>query len=1858
MAGKKRKTELKEKVALSLRLPKYVGYLDCLLSTAVTVQVKNAHSEELECRVSLWDEAGLLVPYGEDCTVPFESTVELSAEGIFSPLFLSENSECREQPVTATVTAGDEELCREKGTLTVLPYDFWEGLEGNLERLPAFIRPRLADCARILDDAGKRRKKWADDPETLGYAGADKNAVRLTAAAIFAAIKGCNIAREECDISRPVRVFSKELLKDRRANPLQLALFAAACFEAARLNPVIAVGPRGVGVGVWLYESCFLDAVTDDGEIVGKYISEGINNLSFFDADDLFVEKSVNFTTSEKHFAQKLSEHSYEYFTDVRRSRIAGIPVLPLREKSPKGTELIKDEEMSADEAPAPLREYRKAGLEGKLPKNKLWERRLLDLSVRNPLLNFTGKGALRVRAADADALCGRLAGAEMKLAGGADFSKAFSAAERELSELEQRRGILRVSTDGTELPETARQLLRKNREADEESGAKILYLACGFLRYVSKEDGKPKSAPLVLAPLDIARAKGNEDFSVRSAEGEYFVNSTLLEYLKQEFNIDVRGLGGDVSALKISEICAMVLAETAGMKGWTVTNDIYLSTFSFRRYLLWNDLHSHFDELKGNKLVSALLKNRMERAAVSEPAEEDAGDPAGTLIPLPADSSQYAAIALSRTGASFVLHGPPGTGKSQTITNIIANALEDGKRVLFVAEKKAALDVVKKRLDAVGIGDFCFELHSGKTDKADAVKRLESTLSLTAGEPAMGFARAAEDIKRLRAELLAPMRALHKKRRLGLSVYRAILLYLQNKDAPDVMDIESAFYDTLTERKLADCKMRILSAAAAAKECGGVFNSPFENVNLSEYSQALRDRVYCASEVLIAEIKHLKGFLGLFLEFYRQKLSAVTWKKLENLCTIAKNLAAGSYSKYFSVGEEEFSVFFNANRRLDERLAFYNSHFKSFIDLGKDYPEVKRVLENGEDYRTNRSASAAARRIARAALHPLTEEDSVKFLQTLVDINDAVERIKGISLSKNFLDRGGDIVYKRRAEYLGPLYALHDLCAATFLDFNPDSFNGMCVRAAQSGYTLPVLEGYLKAFEAFSHALGGFLTVTNADRSKLPQEDVLDYFSAKAGALIDNVDMLPNWCMYRKTGERLKELGCTFVTDALESGKLTGENVLKGFEKNVCKNFLEINISSDPELSRMTVGSLEDTVEKFRTTWEEFSRITREKIRQDLISRLPAADEEGSLAVEVAAFRRLAKSNLRGTGLRGLFAEVPELLSVLAPCMLMSPTTVAQYLRPQADMFDLVIFDEASQMTTAEAIGSIARAKSCIVVGDPRQLPPTSFFRTGYVDEENLENEDLESVLDDCLALGMPERHLIWHYRSKHESLIAFSNGMYYDNRLCTFPSPDADSKVHLVPVDGTYDRGFTKRNRKEAEALVREVIRRLKDPVLSRSSMGIVTFSSAQQNLVEHLLSKAIANEKLESVAYEGEEPVFVKNLENVQGDERDVILFSVCYGPDASGRVSLNFGPLNQAGGWRRLNVAVSRAREEMAVFSTMTSGMIDLSKTTSKGVAGLKAFLEFAQKGRTTLAVRPATVKEGAGIGKYLARELGGYGYDCRVDVGASDFKIDVAVLDPKDPHSFILAVLFDGTDRFSVKDRNLLQIQTLKRTNWNVIRINCVNYYNNPKREIKRVKELLDKLTGTEKRSGAVAARCARPYRAVKQSGAETAAFFLGGEHDGELTARLKEIVASEEPISRGFLRTRCLATYGVAKSGARLSAKLDALIDACSFRRERVHGIDYFYKNERAVAIGKYRVEETPMRRLEEDFTPFETVSYIKAVLEEKVSVYLDELTALVAGVYRVRLTERFAGFVRDCVAYGEEKGILVRSVSDRITLS
>ena len=408
---------------------------------------------------------------------------------------------------------------------------------------------------------------------------------------------------------------------------------------------------------------------------------------------------------------------------------------------------------------------------------------------------------------------------------------------------------------------------------------------------------------------------------------------------------------------------------------------------------------------------------------------------------------------------------------------------------------------------------------------------------------------------------------------------------------------------------------------------------------------------------------------------------------------------------------------------------------------------------------------------------------------------------------------------------------------------------------------------------------------------------------------------------------------------------------------------------------------------------------------------------------------------------LRTLFSKIPDLLPRLCPCMLMSPLSVAQYLQANPDMFDLVIFDEASQMQTSEAVGSIGRGHSLIVAGDSKQLPPTAFFETLSFDEDNADREDLESILEDCISLSLPANTLRWHYRSRHESLISFSNSKYYGNSLLTFPSTDdLTSKVTLKRIDGLYERGGTRQNKAEAEAVVAEIKRRLENA--PDRSIGVITFSQPQQAAVEKRLETMLRNNPgLEEIASRMDEPIFVKNLENVQGDERDVILFSVGYGPDKSGRIPMNFGPLNQSGGWRRLNVAVSRARCEMKVFSSLSPDDIRVDYNTPKGVVGLRDFLRYASDGRRTLEEYSAEAAEHDAWVEKVAAELRERGLRVNTNIGTSDFRIDIAVLD-EEKGRYIYGIICDGPNYASAPsavDREVVRPAILENLGWHIER---------------------------------------------------------------------------------------------------------------------------------------------------------------------------------------------------------------------------
>lgn len=576
---------------------------------------------------------------------------------------------------------------------------------------------------------------------------------------------------------------------------------------------------------------------------------------------------------------------------------------------------------------------------------------------------------------------------------------------------------------------------------------------------------------------------------------------------------------------------------------------------------------------------------------------------------------------------------------------------------------------------------------------------------------------------------------------------------------------------------------------------------------------------------------------------------------------------------------------------------------------------------------------------------------------------------------------------------------------------------NWLCQQDIDASKHSSVIEEFIRSYEQYKDISQNLKENFSVSFNSLMKEnDWKNKIINNSNYIKSHLEYIKSWISLLTIYDNARSEEIGYVAEAIFSKKIAGDEANDIFTTNITRAILTSLISKNDILCNFQGAQFEKTIDSYKEVLSKFEIVTIKELVAVLSEKIPNTSLGSAGSSEIGILQKAIKSGGRAMSVRKLFDSIPNLLRKICPCMLMSPMSVAQFIDPKFPKFDLVIFDEASQLPTSEAVGAIARGENVVVVGDPKQLPPTSFFSSSNVDEENIDIEDLESVLDDCLAINMPQQHLLWHYRSRHESLIAYSNMKYYENKLYTFPSPnDLISKVEYVPVEGFYDRSGTRQNVLEAQKIVKEIMRRLTDEELRNESIGVVTFSSVQQSLVEDLLLDEFANNpEIEKVNNELSEPLFVKNLENVQGDERDIILFSICYAPDKDGKMSMNFGPINREGGWRRLNVAISRARKKMIVYSTLKPENIDLSRTKSDGVAGLKGFLEYAMHGKNTLAVRSDTVrKKNTRLAQSIAKQINENGYNTNFEIGCSDYRVDIGVVDPEDTNQYILGIMLDG-----------------------------------------------------------------------------------------------------------------------------------------------------------------------------------------------------------------------------------------------------
>lgn len=1627
-----------------------------------------------------------------------------------------------------------EVLLSQDYDIEVMPYDQWLGTSILPQCLASFVQPNLQAIGDVIIKAAAKLKEITNSSSFTEYQRGNTNEVRKQVAAVYGALHAESIIYRALPASYESvgqRItLPDQVLSSKMGNCIELTILFASILEGIGINCGIIIQKGHAYLAVWLVDDCSPYSVSDDASYIEKKCSEGIDEMLVLECTQLTSEKT-SFEDAQMIAAKNLADTSlFELYIDIKRCRLERIFPLPRRTQN-NGVWEIASEGVSHDECTLDVKEHSRYDLsrimdsKREITKMDIWERKLLDFSLRNTMLNLT----LRQRAIQLisfnvnliedyiqdgnEYIISPKPNVEIKIAEEEKVirSKMFTELTELITNDINQKNLHTYQTE-TETRNTLKNIYRVSRNVLEETGANALYLAIGTLRWYETELSEtPRYAPILMLPVEMVYKKG--EYYIRTRDEETMLNITLIELLRQNFDIVIPGLDplpSDEHGVDVTKVFAIIREQLKNKKRWDIEEEAILGIFSFSKFLMWNDIHNHREQLLGNDVVRSLVEQKLvftPSAVVSDLKSADkALKPDALSLPVAIDSSQMSAVMEANQGHSFILYGPPGTGKSQTITNLIANALFQGKRVLFVAEKMAALSVVQNRLEKIQLAPFCLEMHSNKITKRHVLDQFKMALDVTHIQSPEEYSRIADQLYEQRAKLIAYMEALHDtKSSEGFSLYDCIVRY-ENIDT-EMLDIDA---------------------------CDAELRRNFNITQLDNYRHLLTDR-YGAVHGLTGDPSS-NPLLGLNVEENDLADPARLWGGIQESIDIIKE------------GEQNRAKLMDAESIKEEILRDCHEEILR---------EDAKALYN--EWRSIKAKWFIPRFFAKR-----------KFIERLKEFNEfLVEQELDTLLSK-------------------------------LMDYQ---------------------EKHLK-IQTVQNAVTRFFEVRFSDEG-LPSSEEAEAYTARLNKWLQSKEKLRDWYQWCAYKEELRATGLGVVAQRIEQSPVPYSTLCDSLLKTIFKQLSNEMIAQSPILRTFEGSIFDETVKRYQQLTKQFQLLSQKELYARLAARIPHVTDNIDNRSEIGLLNRNIASGGRGLSLRALIDQIPTLMPKLCPCMLMSPMSVAQFLDLKQEKFDIVIFDEASQMPTCEAVGAIARGKSVIVVGDPKQMPPTSFFTSTNVNEEEAEIDDMESILEDCRTLEIPSLQLNWHYRSKHESLIAFSNNEYYDGSLITFPSVDDQSTmVKYCHIDGVYDKGGRRSNRKEAEAIVSEIARRLEAPDHASRSIGVIAFSAVQQNLIEDLLTDMLdKNKQLREAADEMYEPIFVKNLENVQGDERDVVMFSIGYGPDKEGKVSMNFGPLNNAGGERRLNVAVSRARREMIVFSSLKAAQIDLRRSEAKGVEGLKHFLEYAEQ---QILIHPSNGKKQTPdtvIAEQIATALRERGYMAQTCVGRSNFKIDVAVGEENHSGIYSLCILLDGEgyhNTQTTRDREIVQPSVLKMLHWNTMRVWSVDWLNNPERVISRIEAALKEIPPTPQGPSDTTFDPTQekevefksnilPYNAYPEDKK------VDSMSDERLTI---DIISHEQPMTLSYLCKRVCTLRGLQRVTPTMNTTVNQIVGKKLYTQKMGEETIVWKSEEDARAFAGFRqnngreITEMPL---------IEVMNAIEESVREQFSINRDSLTLIVA---------------------------------------
>ncbi|WP_241976376.1 DUF3320 domain-containing protein [Cryobacterium algoricola] len=1724
-----------------------------------------------------------------------QSTTLRTVELVLDPALMLAVEEQRPGSIRATLRdAAGTLLAETSAAVQILASSQWIAtpLHLGLELLAAHVQPNAAAIAPLLVEASDLLQQRTGDSALSGYQSESPERVDATVEAIFDAMRARDIRYAVGPASwgtsgQKVRT-PAEVLEGRLGTCLDTTVTLAAALEQAGLNSTLWLLEGHIFLGYWRVNSAL-------GAVAHTDVADIVNLVDLGSIGLIETTGATGGSTSMPFAEARRSPHTQylaaglEKFlgvTDVRTARQSRIWPLPSRSVGSDGAVTVTVYQAGAGPVIAPY--YARGGADGSgastapeatpvPPRVTQWKNALLDLSLRNKLINYTDRsgyplfvpGPAVARLEDAInagtpiTLVPSDAVPNVDRARGIRFGKDLPEQTRELM-LADKKGAF---VDITEASYTSklRYLANKARTIVEETGANNLYLTFGMLHW--RFNDRELRSPLVLIPVNMTSASRGSSYRLTIDEaGASTPNYCLLEKLRASFGLEIAGLatpGEDASGIDLgAAFTAVREAIAAAGLPFRVEETVELSILQFVKFRLWKDLDENWEALSQNSLVAHLINTPLDAYAdpvaaagaggggawsLAQPAESPTApasgvpsvdlDALGGSVPVPADSSQLEAVAEATAGRTFVLEGPPGTGKSQTITNLLARALADGKRVLFVAEKRAALDVVKKRLESVGLGDFSLDLHDKAARPAAVRAQIKAALELRIDPDLPALAANREAAAASRGTLARYADRLHEANAAGLSLYSArthalaadasveplaipgplvggspapVFDELRHvlRQLPEVSDLARpsaahpwGFVDERLGRGAGAGSASAESAAEAVRAARAVGtvsvgatyagtastgtsdagasvgantaaslaagSSPSTGIAIALRTAAIHAAGRSFDDALVAA-----QAAGFDLDTLNRMPSAALAGEWRDLAAAPRH----SVSAVDTLHTAEWRAFIAG---LEKHLAALRASRPDWLTrvaptvLDRDVPGIHAAALDADAagfFGRKKKRRAVLAQIADAltgdAASVPEKAVPLKMLSTLTAALAAAHaeaqglREAALTLPVPLVDARWNPFVASDAEDLATGLA--------WLGWLGDALNRPAPAAAAADSpthtadlrayyaSTPLGEGQepLTDLAAAWQTLDTAADVQPADRARWAGElgFVSRWWATRAARSVDSAQpvVLERWLALVRHLEPLRRHGLTDARAALLAGSIPAEDAALAFDRGLA-------LASITEREDATALGDFNLVAHSKTI-TRFTASTR-AVRGELPRAIPAEVlglrrfDTNLASGQVGGLRRQLDRQRGGMSVRALLENYGELITQVMPCTLMSPESVARFFPASAALFDIVVFDEASQIRVADAIGAMGRAASVVVVGDSKQMPPTSFAEvSANIDDEDAGLDGLgtdgvlgavadeESILTECVQARVPSKWLSWHYRSQDESLIAFSNHYYYESRLSSFPAPAAsvlsDHGVSLVRVDGQFERSgrgkALRTNPVEARAIVDDIERRFTASPGVSPSVGVITFNAQQRDLIENLLRDS-EDERI-ALALDEVDGLFVKNLENVQGDERDSILFSIAFSANEKGVVPLNFGPLSRAGGERRLNVAITRARRQVVLYASFDPAVLRAQDTSSIGIKHLKAYLEMAAAGADALST---DVRRQSTVDRHrddIAAALRTAGHVVQTDVGLSDFRVDLSLASAADPSRPLVAVLLDGPNwraRRTVSDRDGLPVDVLQ-----------------------------------------------------------------------------------------------------------------------------------------------------------------------------------------------------------------------------------